>query len=127
MKRAALIAMVFIFAAAACALAQGGQNRLRYGGFDVTIEHTAPGVGTFSIAGENPYGTVDVSGTFEVVVDPETKVVSVHVVFDEGSTVVCPDGTVNDLSGQEFWYESSASMKKVCCAIINWIKTLCEE
>jgi len=122
MKKAAfLLALGFLLASATVPLFAGP-----CGGFSVTITHTAPGEGTFVIGGENDYGSVDVSGTFAMTTDKETKIWELKVVFDEGSTITCADGTVIDLSGQELTFNGEGGHRRVGFLIVQYLKSLLE-
>jgi hypothetical protein len=125
MKKVLLLG-VMIMLLAAVAYAQD-EPPMQCGGFTVVVAHTAPGEGTFDITGENDYGTVDVSGTFKVTVDKETKSWSCVVTFDEGSTIVKADGEVIDLSGKELYFSSDQrGQKRIVYQVVQYIKSLLE-
>lgn len=132
MKRAAILACILVLTLAFVGAAYAGgdkvksQQKLQYGGFEVTITHLEGGGGTFTIVGTSCWGSVDVNGTFEIIADPEAETVTVVVTFGEGSIVETADDTVIDLSGETFTYSANASAKKVICAVVDYIKTLLE-
>jgi hypothetical protein len=126
MKTALLVAFVALLVVSTGVSGYAKSDQSKYGGFDVTITHTGPGTGTFTIVGENANGSADVAGTFESTKDPDTGERFVSVVFDAGSVVICADGTVYDLSGQELTYAADASANKIIHTVINYIKTLLE-
>lgn len=120
-KLAVLIGVLVLLAVPAYLLA--GQC----GGFETTVTHTAPGEATFTVVGENDYGTVDVNGTFVTTQDKVTGAWTCEVTFGENSTVVASDGTVTTLDGTTLTLSGdSRGQKQIVYSIVQYIKSILE-
>lgn len=124
MKKVVLLAGVLVLLVTLVGPVSAEPSKYRWGGFDIDMNVTGPGTGTFSIVGANSQAEVNVSGSFEIVC--EDSVWTVTVTFDLGSYIELADGTYIPVGGETFSYSGDAAPKHVIQAVIQWLKSLIE-
>lgn len=121
LKRSVLLLTVLMGLAiiSAPTVANGDQ----WGGLDVVISPNGDGTGSFTITGDNEYGIVDLSGTWSVQFDSETRTMTILITVT--GTIVTADGEVIEVD-RDFTFSGNANVRGAIRSIMEWVQQLLE-